>query len=531
MYINALTHLGTDIHRLRGQRKVKAMTEAAIAKKRICLYYLFESQALRLGDSAECIWSRTASYTWKQSYERCHQYGRWFLEKGVKPGDLVGFYLMNSADFMLAWLGLWSIGAAPAMINYNLGGKALVHCLKISGAKILLVDDEPDLQARIAEVAPLLEKEYPMQLITLGAETKREIDAMSTQRPPDELREQVKADWPMCLFYTSGTTGMPKGCVFANWRGFERGTLRQAGFACTTPDDRWYDCMPLYHGTGGVTAVTQMMDGVTLLVGKKFSTSRFWDDIRDSRATWFVYVGETARYLLAAPPSPRDKDHHLRGMYGNGLRPDVWIRFRERFAVPEVFEFFNSTEGVFGLAVHARGDYLAQSVGHHGLLARWTMRHVVVPVKIDQETGDIARDPKTGFAIRESYEKGGEIIVAVNPDFDPFPGYYKNEDATAKKYLRDVFKRGDRWYRTGDALRRTGDGHWYFLDRLGDTFRWKGENVSTAEVSEVLGKFPGVVEANVYGVALPGHDGRAGCAAIYIKPEERQRLDYAGLLK
>lgn len=249
-------------------------------------------------------------------------------------------------------------------------------------------------------------------------------------------------------------------------------------------------------------AVTCMMTGLTLCIGKRFSTSRFWGEVRDSRATWITYVGETARYLLAAPPSELDKAHNVRAMYGNGLRPDVWIKFRERFGVDEVVEFFNSSEGVFSLVNYARGDYLASCVGHHGAITRYLTKNTMIPVLVDQETGAIARDPKTGFAIRQPYEKGGEMIVAV-PDIKAFAGYYGNEEATMKKFEKDVFNKGDLFYRSGDALRRTADGRWFFLDRLGDTFRWHGENVSTAEVAEVMGKYPGVVEANVYGVALP----------------------------
>jgi acyl-CoA synthetase (AMP-forming)/AMP-acid ligase II len=288
--------------------------------------------------------------------------------------------------------------------------------------------------------------------------------------------------------------------------------------------------MPMYHGTGGVIVMTQLMSGVAVCVGVKFSTSRFWEEVHDCRATWITYVGETARYLLAAPPGPFDRDHCVRVMYGNGLRPDVWIKFRERFNVPEVLEFFNSTEGVFGLVNYCRGDYLAGAVGHHGLWTRFTTRKALVPVRIDAATGEIERDPKTGFAIEEPFETGGEMIVKV-PSEAVFSGYYGNEEATAKKFDRNVFEKGDLWYRSGDALRRTSDGRWYFMDRLGDTFRWKGENVSTAEVGECVGRFPGVVEANVYGVQLPNHDGRAGCAAIFIQPEDMGKFDFAGLLK
>jgi len=217
-------------------------------------------------------------------------------------------------------------------------------------------------------------------------------------------------------------------------------------------------------------------------------------------------------------------------MYGNGLRPDVWIKFRERFGVPEVAEFFNSSEGIFGLFNYCKGDYFVACVGHHGGILRFKNRNIIVPVLIEQSSGAIARDPKTGFAYRQPYEKGGEIIFQV-ADVKTFAGYYNNPEATSKKFERNVFKKGDLWYRTGDALRRNSDGRWFFLDRLGDTFRWKGENVSTAEVAEVLGNYPGVIEANVYGVSLPSHDGKAGCAAVYIDPNVKKHFDFASFLK
>lgn len=261
--------------------------------------------------------------------------------------------------------------------------------------------------------------------------------------------------------------------------------------------------MPLYHGTGCTVACGCMMTGTTLCIGKKFSTSQFWDDVRDSQATAFVYVGETARYLLAAPPSINDRKHNVRTMYGNGLRPDVWKPFQQRFGINNVLEFFNSTEGVFGLQAFSRNDYFAESVGHHGAIVRHLYRNVYVPVKIDYETGDIWRDSKTGLAKRVPYEEGGEIIVNV-PDQAVFAGYLNSPEATAKKFIRNVFTQGDLYYRSGDALRRTPDGHWHFMDRLGDTFRWKGENCSTAEIAAIVGNFEGIEEANVYGVELPG---------------------------
>ena len=230
--------------------------------------------------------------------------------------------------------------------------------------------------------------------------------------------------------------------------------------------DRWYICMPIYHGTGGVNAISCMMIGVSLAIGKRFSVQNFWLDVRDSGSTFFVYVGETARYLLAAPPSPLDKEHKIRCMFGNGLRPDVWLPFRDRFGVPEVGEFFTSSEGMLVLFVWNRGDYSADCVGHHGALLRLMMKNVYVPVDFDLETNEIVRDPKTGFAKRKSYDEGGEILVKVS-DKSLFAGYWNNPKATNKKFAQDVFKKGDLYYRSGDALRRTDDGRWFFVDRLG----------------------------------------------------------------
>ena len=329
---------------------------------------------------------------------------------------------------------------------------------------------------------------------------------------------------------SSGTTGHPKACPFETQRATGlTGRLGQMGLKSGPNGDRWYVCMPLYHGTGGTTALVCMLSGMTLCIGTKFSTSRFWTDVRDSNSTAIVYVGETARYLVNSPPSELDRKHKVRAMFGNGLRPDVWQRFVDRFGIEIVGEFFNSTEGVMMLWNGSRGPFTATAVGHQGLIDRWRTHNVYVPVECDLVTGDLLRDPKTGFCKRKAYEEGSEILVQM-PHESAFVGYYNNPEATQKRFERNVFKKGDLWYRTGDALRRDRDGRWFFMDRLGDTFRWKSENVSTAEVSEALGSFPGILETNVYGVEVPGHDGRAGCAAIYIAPEHRDSFDFQALL-
>ncbi|KAK7752284.1 hypothetical protein SLS62_005820 [Diatrype stigma] len=529
-YLDGKYHLRQDLQLLRARSKGDKLLKKAVQEKRISPYYFFEKYA-QAQPNQECIWSRSGSYTYAEAYYRANQYAQYFLRNGIKPGDLVALFMANSPEFVLAWMGLWAIGAAPALINHNLTKQALLHCLNIADAKLILADGSDELLQRLDAVGDELAA-AGVRVVRL-ADARADINATRGERPGDDLRASVRPDSAFGLFYTSGTTGLPKAVMVPAVAGFLHGCSRECGFSYVQGSgQRYYDCMPLYHGTGGISAMTQLLTGQTLCVAPRFSASGFWDDIRASRATWFVYVGETLRYLLAQPPSPLDRQHGVRAIYGNGLRPDVWKPFRDRFGIETVFEFFNSTEGVMPLDNAARGDFRAHAVGHHGWLLRRRFRDVYVPVEIDVETGDLARDPRTGFARRAALATGGEILVAQPATLTPpFPGYYKNREATEGKYVRDVFRKGDLWYRTGDALRRDGDGRWFFLDRLGDTFRWKGENVSTAEVSEVLGRFPGVHEATVYGVSLPHHDGKAGMAAIYIDPAAGEKFDYKGLLK
>lgn len=247
-------------------------------------------------------------------------------------------------------------------------------------------------------------------------------------------------------------------------------------------------------------------------------------------------MGEALRYLLAQPPSPLDRAHNVHTILGNGLRGDVWIPFRERFGISTIHEFYNSTELMFGLDNLSRGDFTAKSLGLHGLLLRTLFSRMYVPAATDAETGELLRDPKTGFAARVPFEQGGEILVRLDYQSKlpgrTFRGYWDNEGATSAKIARDVFEKGDAYFRTGDAMRRDSDGRWFFCDRLGDTFRWKGENVSTAEVSDVLGSYgQGVIEAVVYGVQLPGHEGRAGAVALLIEESKRNSFNYADFLK
>ncbi|KAL4898673.1 hypothetical protein BDV59DRAFT_206951 [Aspergillus ambiguus] len=527
-YLNAKFHIAKDVRALLALRRSMKEYERA-EKKGVANVWLVFLEAVAQYPHMVCMWTRERVYTYHDVLARSNQWAHFFLSKGVKKGELVAVYLTNRAEFMFVWLGLWSIGCAPAAINYNLAGDALVHCLKVSNAKIVLVDDDDECRARMEESRGVVEGTLVMELVPVESDLS---GYPTTIAEDNKLALDMSGDFPAILLYTSGTTGMPKGCAFTMSRLYTTLGVRAASLDETNgPDgDVWYSCMPLYHGTSAMSLISALVKGVGIGIGKKFSVRHFWRDVRDSRATVFVYVGEAARYLMAAPPSPQDRDHRVRCMYGNGLRPDIWERFRERFGVPEVGEFFNSTEGIFALFNYNKGPFTAGSVGHHGLIMRMIMHNMFVPVAIDPETGDVLRDRKTGFAVRTPYEVGGEMIVNI-PNKEAFQGYWRNSEATNKKYLTDVFKKGDLWYRSGDALRRQSDGRWYFLDRLGDTFRWKSENVATAEVAEVLGQFPGIQEANVYGVLVPNHEGRAGCAAVQITPEARNNFDFKAFTK
>ncbi|MCJ1476151.1 hypothetical protein MMC13_004816 [Lambiella insularis] len=453
------------------------------------------------------------------------------VSHGVEPGQTPALYMQNSPEFIFIWLGLLAIGCAPAMINWSLSADPLVHCLRIAGGKLLLVDEEQGCQDRVESQRKRIEGELNAKIVVLAKSLKKDIAQMPAFRPNDTYRSSVQAQSPVALIYTSGTTGLPKAFPFQTDRVYMGATMWDSAFQGQKKGpgaDQWYLCMPLYHGTAGILALNCMLAGIAIAIAKKFSTSHFWQDVHDSGSTGIVYVGEAARYLLAAPPSPFECDHKLKRLYGNGLRPDVWTKFQARFNIPEVLEFFNSTEGMFGLYSYSKGPYQVDAVGHHGAILRYLFHHIYVPVEVDSETNSIWRSPATGFAKRKAYTDGGEILVKV-PDSSAFPGYVGAPEATAKKFAFDVFKKGDVYYRTGDALRRTDDGHWYFLDRLGDTYRWKSENISTAEVALALGNHPGIIEANVYGVLIPGYEGRAGCAAVDLA--EKDSFDWKGFAK
>lgn len=329
----------------------------------------------------------------------------------------------------------------------------------------------------------------------------------STDCPPPAL------DAPALYIYTSGTTGLPKAAKLSHRR-LIQWSHWFAGLLDVQPADRMYDCLPLYHSVGGVVAIgATLVGGGSVVIRRRFSVSQFWADVGATHSTLFQYIGELCRYLVNAPPHPAERTHSLRIACGNGLRPEVWERFRSRFGIARILEYYASTEGNFSL-YNCEGE--PGAIGRiPAFLATGT---AVRLIRIDLDTGEPGRDAQGLCELADTDEPGEAVglIAAPRRAGGRFEGYTDRE-ASERKLVRDVLETGDLWYRTSDLMRRDARGYYYFVDRLGESFRWKGENVSSAEVASVLAGIPGLLEVVVYGVAVPGADGRAGMAALVVE--------------
>eukprot|EP00456_Euglypha_rotunda_P082860 TRINITY_DN8175_c0_g1_i16.p1 TRINITY_DN8175_c0_g1~~TRINITY_DN8175_c0_g1_i16.p1 ORF type:complete len:545 (-),score=101.93 TRINITY_DN8175_c0_g1_i16:52-1452(-) len=440
----------------------------------------------------------------------------------------------NRPEYFMTWLGIAKVGGVTSLLNYNVKGKGLQHSIKISNAKWLIVGSK--VHEHITQIAPWI-KEQKIQIFYRGEKDPaidyaEDLDALlakqSSEALPRSIRAGLKFTDPCVLVYTSGTTGLPKAATIKHLRLFNMGTIFTL-YLNIKQSDIIYCVLPLYHSAGGIVGTGMMISsGCTMALRAKFSLNEFWNDCRKYNATVIQYIGELCRYLVAAPKQPNDGVNKVRIAIGNGLRPEVWDEFQDRFQIPEVGEFYGSTEGNLALMNHCTTKRSRGSVGRMGPLLHAVAKMKVV--KFDVEKEEIIRGPD-GRAIECSHNEPGELLGEIVDD-DPvrqFDGYHGNKDATSKKIAFDVFKKGDKWFRSGDLLRRDSSGFWYFVDRIGDTFRWKGENVSTMEVSEIVSVFPGVVEVNVYGVEVPGNkDGRACMAAMVF---DEKTLDWDKLAK
>jgi fatty-acyl-CoA synthase len=442
--------------------------------------------------------------------KRINRYARWAVANGIGKGDTVALLMPNRPEYLAVWLGITRAGGIVALLNTQLAGAALAHCLKVAAAKHVIVATELEEAARTT----LVELEDAQRLWSHGGgnglRLDKAIEGFSAEPLAIDEAPSVTVNDRALLIYTSGTTGLPKA-AYVSHRRVLTWSLWFAGLIDANPDDRMYDCLPLYHSVGGVVAVGCMLAaGGSAAIAEKFSAQRFWDDVVRFDCTAFQYIGELCRYLLNAPASPNATRHRLRVCCGNGLRGDVWDAFKHRFGIPRILEFYAATEGNFSLF---------NVEGKPGAIGRipsfLTHRFPAALVRFDVEAGTPLRDAN-GLCIRSAPDEVGEALGRIGVMKDGggrFEGYTSAAE-TEKKVLRDVFAPGDAWFRTGDLMRRDAEGYFYFVDRIGDTFRWKGENVATLEVAETIAACPGVADVSVYGVTVPGHDGRAGMAAI-----------------
>ena len=502
-----ISRLRSDFAYAAGLLRVVRATRIATKRPDRTLGDHLSEWAAQHGDRPALSNEREA-YSYAKLDARANSYARWARARGLAKGDTVALLMPNRPEYVAIWFGLVRAGLGVALVNTNLTGAGLAHSLAVVSAKAVIVD---------SALLGALVTDAPVFVYGETADGRPRLDleiaAFSDKGLSPEEKPALNLTDAALYIYTSGTTGLPKAARITHSR-----ALRiMLGFAAATgasARDRVYMCLPMYHTNGGIIAL-----GLTLSVGgsayirEKFSAKAFWSDCVREKCTLFVYIGELCRYLINSPPSPDERRHKIRACIGNGLRPDIYEAFQKRFRIRAVLEFYGSTEGN---AVMVNFDFKPGAIGRIPSWAATRFPMTLAAYDIDAETHP--RDA-AGYARMSAADEVGELLAEIRDD----PRYpaarfdgYADAAATSAKILRDMFKPGDAWFRTGDLMRRDARGYFYFVDRIGDTFRWKGENVSTTEVAEAISTFPGVREAIVYGVAAPGYEGRAGMAALVV---------------
>jgi fatty-acyl-CoA synthase len=513
------------VHRSPAKAWLRALelTAPIAAQPHRLLFDVIEERARSSGD-APALLSADERLSYRVLAARANRYTRLALAQGISKGDAVCLLMSNRPEYMAIWLGIIRAGGVVALLNTQLTGSSLRHAVDLVMPAHIIVAVEH--AGALAAALPDPGKACRIWVHGAGHDRFPRIDLECERHDGAPLesaeRPQLSIEDRALYIYTSGTTGLPKAANITH------GRLMQwshwfAGMMDTGPGDRMYNVLPMYHSVGGVLATgAVLVGGGSVVIRDGFAARRFWEDILEWDCTLFQYIGELCRYLLRTDRHPRETGHRIRMCCGNGLRPDIWNEFRERFRIPRIFEFYAATEGNVSLFnIEGKAGAIGRIPPYLG------HRFAVELVRFDVEKEVPVRDER-GFCTRCDVNETGEAIGKIGAGSSNigsrFDGY-TSRDATERKILRDVFERGDAWFRTGDLMRKDGEGCFYFVDRVGDTFRWKGENVATSEVAEALCAFPGISEANVYGVPVPGADGRAGMAALVTDGE----LDLAAL--
>lgn len=482
----------------------------------------FEEQAARLGERAALIYEDEV-VSWQELEARSAHYARIALASGLRPGDVGAVMIENRPEFFYAWLGLTRIGVIAGLLNTSAIGIALAHALRATSAKVLFIGDE--CMAQLCDTEDL-----PFDALTIvripDAATRdarrhpqaRDVDSIDisavTVNDLRPLRAGIDNRRPCFYIFTSGTTGLPKAALINHGRFLSVG----AGWCSVvelSQQDVLYCALPLFHGSALMSLYsTALYAGAALLIRRRFSVSRFWPDVKRWNVTVFQYVGEVVRYLVNVPPVPEEQGHGLRVIMGSGIGIDVWQRFKQRFGDHVlILEGWGATES------NANMTNFDQKPGSCGRIPFPERSHIRL-LRYNQGSDELMRDAEGRYILCQPGEVGelyGQIQRGNGEPVAPFDGYTTVADTEAK-IRRDVFEPGDAWWRSGDLFRFDEDGYFYFVDRIGDTFRWKGENVSTTEVAQQLSVYGDAETTNVYGVKIPGHEGRACMVALELTP-------------
>lgn len=480
----------------------------------------FEECAQRLADRPFLL-EGDASYSYAQLNGRANQVAHALHAQGVRKGDVVAMSLENRAAFFFVWLAINKLGAIAGFMNTYIQGKPLVHSLEVTHAKYVVVGEECAALYAATEALPAVTYLHwpdaerpadPALLAQFGPNLEQLSQGQNSANGPAAWREGVVGGDTAQYIFTSGTTGLPKAAVVSHARWLMSGESMQVLWDIQQ-SDRFYCFLPMYHAAASMSATgTALCAGASVVVRRKFSRSEFWNDVRRYGITFCQYVGEICRFLLSVPAAANDREHTLRKMSGTGMTQEIWQQWSERFGSEfQIFEGWGSTEA------NASTINLDNRIGSCGRVPFWEKTNLRL-VKYDQETGEHVRDANGFLQLADVNEPGEALGMLMQ-----YPGVmagrfegYTSSDATEKKILRNVFQEGDAWWSSGDLLRCDEDGYCWFVDRIGDTFRWKSENVSTMEVSDALGDFQGLDAITVYGVQVPGHGGRAGMAALVM---------------
>ncbi|NDV12742.1 long-chain-acyl-CoA synthetase [Crenobacter caeni] len=485
-----------------------------------------EAQAVTFADRPYLLYGDEV-LTFADVNTLANRYAHALATLGVGSGDAVALVMENRPEFFIAWFALNKLGAVCGFINTNLTGQPLAHALAATRARAVVCGDEclanfdglDTGHVPLWRVADASRTAQPQALAQAALDLTRLARQSETANPDPALRAQVLAEAPAVFICTSGTTGLPKAANTSHMRWLNVGDIMQVTLKAG-PDDVFYCFLPLYHGAAATSlGSTALRCGGAIVIRRKFSVREFWADVRRYRVTVCQYIGEICRYLLNQPEAADDREHTLTRMMGAGLSADIWQRFVDRFGDIDVFEGWGSTESNCNII------NVDNRVGSCGRIPYWDRTNVRI-IAYDTDADAPARDEDTGFCRQVGPGEAGEVVGYIIQSDETGAGRfegYTSAEATHQKILRDVFAPGDAWWRSGDLLRYDEDGYCWFVDRIGDTFRWKSENVSTTEVADALSGFPGLEALTIYGVQVPGHEGRCGMAAVVM--QEGQAFD------